>query len=635
VETSTVDFETGAIRSRPQYPPKPVGAAIRWPNGEKEYLAWGHPEGNNTDIGTARSKIKDAYKADRVLFHHGAFDMDVGECHLNIKPPKRFDDTLFQAFLLDPHAQELDLKGLAADHLDMAPDEQDRLREWIIDHIPAARKKPSSWGEYIDQAPGGLVGKYAIGDVSRTYRLDKKMMPEVDRRGMREAYERELKCVPITLEMERSGVRIDVKRLKKGTAVFEQMDRDVLRRIAKKLRLDPKNMKSPENPKGFNLNSGVQLADAMIKAHKLDKISRTPTGKVSTKIALLQEGCNDKELLNLLAIHSVANKTISSFMHPWMDQCILTGDRLLPKFNQVRGYDEGGGGARSGRYSSSDPNMQNISANVEESKNKDVLLLMQKLLKDEYDYPFIGLRDYIIPDDNCVMICVDYNQQELRLLAHFEKDVLMRAYIENPMLDVHTFCQQLVKDITGIEFPRKAIKTTVFGIIYGMGVDKLAVQMDADKDTAKQVRDGILEAVPGISKLMKQLKRLARRDEPLRTWGGREYFCEEPKFVKKYGRWMSFDYKMLNYQIQPSAADVTKQGMIQVKERVPEARIAVQVHDELVCMVPRVRKVNIYGKRIIEAMCDMEFNVPMMAEAKYATRSWARAVDYSEFKEAA
>jgi len=619
METSTIDFETGRIDNRPQYPPKPVSAAIRWPSGEKEFLAWGHPEGNNCDIATARSKIKDAYQADRVLFHHGAFDMDVAECHLGLKPPKRYDDTLFQAFLLDPHAPELDLKGLAAKELDLPPEEQDNLRDWILENVKGA--KPTKWGEHIDKAPAHIVKPYALGDVDRTYRLDKKMRPEVERRGMTEAYERELKCVPITLEMERSGVRIDVKRLKKATSVFEELDRDILRRIAKKLRLDPKAMKSDANPKGFNLNSGAQLADAMMRAGKLDRIARTPTGKVSTKIANLRDGCNDPLLLDLLAMRSVANKNLNSFMHPWLEQCEITGDRLLPKFNQVRGYDEGGGGARSGRYSSSDPNLQNISANVDESKNKEVLLKMQAFLKEEYDYQFIGLRDFIIPDENTVMICVDYDQQELRILAHFEEGVLMRAYLENPSLDVHEFCRGLVKDLTGLDFPRKAIKTVVFGLIYGMGVDKLAIGMDSDRKTAKLVRDGILDAVPGIRRLMKDLKRLANHDKPLRTWGGREYYCEEPKYSEKFKRWMTFEYKMLNYKIQPSAADVTKQGMINVKEQVPEARIAVQVHDELVAMAPHEK----YGKRIARAMCDMKFNVPMTATAKTSRTSWARA----------
>jgi DNA polymerase I-like protein with 3'-5' exonuclease and polymerase domains len=78
---------------------------------------------------------------------------------------------------------------------------------------------------------------------------------------------------------------------------------------------------------------------------------------------------------------------------------------------------------------------------------------------------------------------------------------------------------------------------------------------------------------------------------------------------------------MLNYLIQPSAADCTKQGMLNVRDAVPEARIAIQVHDELVCMAPSKK----YGPKIAAAMCDVKMRVPMLAEPKYSTDSWARA----------
>lgn len=619
-DVSYVDFETKAIRSRPDYPPKPAGVAIRWPSGHSEYLAWGHPTKNNCDVSHARAKLRDAYKSKRVVFHHAAFDMDVAETYLGVKPPKRFEDTLFLAFLKDPYSPNLGLKELAVRDLGQDPDERDRLKEWIIDNIPAARKKESSWGEYIGEAPGNIVAPYAIGDVSRTRDLYRKYKPEIERRGMLDAYERELKVAPITLEMERSGVRVDSKRLIKCKDVFWRMDRDMLRQIAKRLKMNPKDMKSEDNPKGFNLNSGDQLGAALLRAKKLDSIIKTPSGKVSTKIDNLRIMCNDKRLLDLLAVHSVVEKYTNTFIEPWLTQASISGGRILPKFNQVRGYDEGGGGARSGRFSSSNPNMQQISSNVEESKNKDTLLIMQKWLKDDYHYPFIGMRDFILPDEGTMMICVDYNQQEIRFLAHFEKDVLMRAFLENPTLDIHEYCRQLVNDAIGVLYPRKHIKITVFGIIFGMGIGKLADRLEVSPKVAKSVRNGIMKAVPGIDKLMKENKRLANHDKPITTWGGREYYCEEPRFDKKRGRWMELDFKLLNYRIQPSAADYTKQGMINVREEVPEARIAVQVHDELVCMAPD----RSYGPKIINAMCRAKLRVPMTAEAKYSTKSWAR-----------
>jgi DNA polymerase I-like protein with 3'-5' exonuclease and polymerase domains len=631
MSTSVVDFETDKIENRPAYPPKPVGVAIRWPSGDKEYLAWGHPTQNNCDVSTARAKLKDAYSAKRVIFHHSAFDIDVGECHLGVKPTGRVDDTLFLGFLKDPYTQELGLKPLAERDLGMPTTEQDELRDWILANVPKATDSPRSthhWGGYISKAPGRLTGKYAIGDVTRTYKLYNKYVPEIKERGMWDAYERELACAPISMEMERSGVNVDRKRLLGCRDVFETLDRDMLRAIAKRLRIDYKKLKSEENPKGFNLNSSQQLADAMKRADKFDSIVKTPSGQICTKMDVLRETCNDKQLLNLLGIHSVAEKYLTSFIRPWLLQSYITGGRILPKFNQVRGYDQGGGGARTGRFSSSDPNMQNISANIEESKNRELLMFMQQFLRDKYDYEFIGLRDFLVPDEGKIIVGCDYDQQELRILAHFEKGVLMREYLKNPKLDVHDFVRRLIYDATGLEFfsdknaktARKFVKITVFGIVYGMGIDKLARQLDISKDMAKTVRDGVLNTVPGIPRIMRKLKRLDNHGKPMRTWGGREYFAEEPHYVKKHNRVMEFGYRLFNYKIQGSAADVTKQGMINVNEQVPEVRIAVQVHDELLIMAPSAK----YGPRVARAMCDMKFRIPMTATAKYSKESWAR-----------
>lgn len=629
-ERSIIDFETDEIKSRPLYPPRPVGCAIQWPDKKREYLAWGHPTKNNTDVATARRKIVKAW-AMRPIFHNSAFDIDVGQCHLGLPMPEKFGDTLFLAFLQDPYAESLSLKPLAEKDYGIPPDEQEAVRDWLVRH-KICKKNQKDWGAHIAEAPGDIVGEYAIGDVYRTGVIHKGYLADVRERGMLEAYHRELAVTPITIEMERSGVRVHRKRLRKALEVFETMDQDLIRRIAKKLRISPKDMPtdamSDKERKGkFNLNSGKQLADALMRAGKLDSVVRTPSGQVSTKVTVLKETCNDKELINLLAIHSVAEKYMGTFMRPWLKQADLTGGRILPHFNQVRNRTEdgGGGGARSGRYSSSDPNMQQVASNPEESGNKEVLMLMQKWLIEDYGYHFFGLRDYIIPDEGKIMIAVDYNQQELRILAHFEADVLMRAYLKDPLMDIHEFCRQLVFKATGVLYERKHIKVTVFGIVYGMGLEKLAARLGIDRKEAGKIRKGIYDAIPGIKKLQKELRALADFDKPLKTWGGREYFCEEPKTWwnpnTRRREMMSFEHKMLNYKIQPSAADCTKQGMINVRNECENVRIAIQVHDELVCMADSIDD----GPRIEHAMGNVNFKVPMIAEAKYSTTSWARA----------
>ncbi len=218
------------------------------------------------------------------------------------------------------------------------------------------------------------------------------------------------------------------------------------------------------------------------------------------------------------------------------------------------------------------------------------------------------------------MICTDYDQQELRMLAHYDAG-LTRIYLENPSVDIHELVRQMIYKDIGVLYPRKSVKTTVFGIVYGMGAEKLSHQLDISKSSAYSLKDGVMKAIPGIERQMRELKRLVNHNKPMRTWGGREYFCEEPRFVKKRGRIMEFGYKLLNYRVQGGSADYTKEGMIQVNQQVPQVRIAIQVHDEVVAMAPHHK----YGPRIVRAMCQAKLNVPMTATAKYSTRSWARA----------
>lgn len=629
-DNSVVDFETEKIEGRPKYPPKPVGVAVKLPGERKgKYYAWGHPTGNNCTIGEARDRVRQAYDAKRVLFHNGGFDIDVGEMYLGLRAPQRYEDTTFLAFLNDPYERALKLKPLAEKYLGMPPEEQELLRDWILDNVKVGGKKlkaKTKWGEHIAEAPGNLVGVYAVGDLTRTEGMYEHLMPIIDKRGMREAYERELQVMPISLEMERSGIRVDRKRLKEALGVFEKLNDELLLAIQRKLGMAIKTGPSYTLNPDFNVESGPQLAKALVKAGKLDAIIRTPTGKVSTKVSNLRATCNDKELLDLLAVQSVVSTYLGTFIRPWLLQSAITGGRILPKFNQTR--NDGGGGARSGRFSSSDPNLQNIPSNPEESQNKDTLLLLQKMLK-ERGYQFLGLRDYILPDEGCIMIPVDYNQQEIRILAHYEEGELCEAYNANPRLDVHDFFRLLILKSIGIDFPRKHVKVTVFGIIYGMGLAKLAARLGIDIQTAKTLRTALFRVCPGIKAIMKDLKRLADKDEPLITWGGRQYYCEEPRWKKNEdpdageddGEWISFEYKMFNYKIQPSAADITKQGMINVNQQVPQVRIAIQVHDELVVMA-RHRK---YGDRVAAAMCDIKLNVPMLADPKYTETTWARA----------
>lgn len=622
MKLAAIDAETEGIQSRPVYPPRAVGYAVKHGRTNK-YLSFGHPTGNNCTRHEAVTYVKKVVKDHTPIFHNADFDLEVMEAD-GIKVKGDYHDTMRLAFLNEPRSMDLGLKPQAAYWLDQPAEEQDMLKAWILEHVPEAKKAKSRWGEFICRAPGNLTGIYAKGDVQRTMDLYKLWDGEVLRSGMREAYEREMALIPIKLEMEQTGIKVRLRKLKKEIGAYRTVKDNMERAIQRRLGV-----------KGLNPGSSPQLAAALIQNDLLSKIVRTPTGKVSTKRALLEANCTDKKLIEMLAIYGTCSTYIGTFLENWIHVGEINDQYIQPNFNTVRSTSEYGGGkskgTRTGRLSSSDPNFQNVPSSVDGSPHWKTLEKLQKLLKKQ-GVNFVGLRDYFEPDEGCTFLRRDYSQQELRILAHFEEGEFLDMYHADPTMDAHDAVKALVQRNTGMDFPRKHIKQTNFGIIYGMGIGKLADRLDLENSAAKLLKGSVMKAVPGIRNLQKWLKGLAAEDEPFYTWGGREYFCEEPNYFETDDggkRKVTYEYKMLNTLIQGSAADCTKVGMVQVAENINHGRIVLQVHDELILSVPK-QHAKAEMERMRDAMEDVKFKLPMLSDGETGARSWANMKKFKD-----
>lgn len=183
-----IDFETEKIIPGSAKTPKPVGLAIKHNGKRSEYLSWGHltldnkwsKENQFKTINPAWITLEEIWKSgEDILGHNMKFDVRVAMEWFDLPYPEahRIQDTLFLAFLNDPRERSLELKQLADKYLDMPPEEQDDLKEWILENVKEA--KESDWGGYICYAPIKLVKKYAIGDVDRTYKLYKYFKKEM------------------------------------------------------------------------------------------------------------------------------------------------------------------------------------------------------------------------------------------------------------------------------------------------------------------------------------------------------------------------------------------------------------------------------------------------------------------------
>lgn len=590
----TVDFETQAIEFGSGLSPEPVGVAI-WQDGkEPEYLAWGHPTENNCTWEDGRRRLAEVW--DHALFHHAKFDVGVAASHFDFDPPRCIDDTQFLIYLHDPHAATVSLKPSSERILGMPPDEQDAIGEWL----KAQGKIPwntKNWGHMIAQCPGGLVGRYAIGDVVRTRKLYDHLMPDIISRGMKEPYDREIRLSPILGDAERRGVRIDRERLLRDTEFYEQAY----------ARLDSDIRSILQCGISVNLDSGPELCSAILAAGLglEEEWPRTPTGKLSTSRENLIIGVKNERLVALLSYRGQLKTLLGTFMRGWLKLSSRDG-RLHPSWNSVRGDDYG---TRTGRLSCSDPNLQNIPDVLGGSVPEG--------------YPVLPpMRVYILPEEGEVIVAADYKSQEMRMLAHYAEGRLQQIYVDDPEADLHEVAADLVTTESGIVLLRKGAKAVGFGLIYGEGVRALAESLGVPYDTGRTIRDAYFSSMVGLREFVDDVS--AR--EYVRTWGRRIIPVEPPKIIKN--RWCEFNYKLVNYLIQGSSADQTKESVIEYHSHPHQGTFLMTVHDENVFSVP----VDCIHEEVTRIKYAMEaipgFDVPFRVDVEYGP-NWHDLTPYA------
>lgn len=602
-----VDFETSGILPRPQYPPAPVGCAVQC-GRESVYHAWGHAIGKRTTTLPQFSKyLGDLYEDQTPIFHNAAFDLDVGHKHCGVLP-KQFHDTLVLAFLHNPHAISLELKVLANSLLGMPPDEKDELRAWIIANVPAAKKKKSTWGAYIHLAPAELVGKYARGDVLRTKKLFNYLYPRVRDVGMLPAYQQELDIIKVLLEIEPRGVPVNVPRLKREIPRLEKN----LEYVDNQLR---QYLKAPK----LDLDKRQQLAEAIADAKIIPEGEwpLTPTGARSTSYKALEPVIQDKRLVHLISVRGKLATSLRTFARPWYTAGEANNGRIFINWSGVRtptGNEGSGGeaGARTGRFASN-PNLQNPpgAPRVNTASWSQDIQDLYGLLPN--------VRKWIVPEDGGYIIRADASQQEYRLLAHFEGAQLCKAYNENPKMDFHKFVGEMITAMTGLVLPRIAIKTLNFGILYGLGLAKLADALGVSKAEAKLIKQAHAKALPGAMRFDTQLKYLGRSGQAVETLIGRKYYCEPPRFIGEDLR--TFEYKLLNYTIQGSAADHIKQSILRAAKTGLDVRVF--VHDEIIGFCGTAGQQKDTLRELQKCInTSVKLRVPMLSDGSYSARSW-------------
>lgn len=625
----TIDFETKAIAKRPAYPPQPVGVSIKYASAPSRYYAFGHLSGgNNCTEEQAKGALKAAwYSAEPLLFHNAKFDVAVAteKWGLAMPPWDLIHDTMFLAFLCDPHAHSNGLKQLAEQWLNWPPEERDAVADWIWQHrgrileatgekVPSAKKT----GAFIWCAPGDLVGPYACGDTDRTYALYNVMKPMADRHGMAEAYDRERRVMPIFMRNEREGLEIDMEALHRDGGLYSKAFAYVEDKLRAALKASGLNFDADKDVAAVLLDRGIVPTENWATT-KTGQLSMSKDNLHPSLFTGTFNGVTGAQIASALGYRNRLATCLKMFMEPWFEQASATGGTIHTNWNQTRGVERGG--TRTGRPSTADPNLLNISKDF---SGRD----------DGYEHPaFLTVpelplcRKYIKVKKGRRFIHRDFSGQELRLFGHFEQGDLWQQYQDDPTVDVHAFVGDELMRVAHREIERTRVKTLNFQGLYGGGVPALQRKLRCSLAEAKELKAFHDQALPGRKILMEEIKRVIGRGLPIRTIGGRLYFAEPPG---PDGR--SKVYKLINYIIQGSAADFTKQTMIEwddYNNSLPadhQARFLIQVYDELNIDAPdHLAKAHMIAlKRIMETP-RLGVTVKMLSDGKWGP-SWGDVV---------
>jgi DNA polymerase I-like protein with 3'-5' exonuclease and polymerase domains len=600
----TLDFETYPIQPfRPEYPPRPVGLAFKFGDTLPGYAST--PEDMEQVL--FRAWASDEPK----LFHNAMFDIDVATEHFNMKilPAEQFEDTYLMAFIADPFAGKIGLKELVQAR-GMSVEDQTEMLEWIwhyrdqIEQHSGLKMSRKNVGAFIAYAPESLRRRYAMSDVKRTEFLFQQFSREMDRWSMWDAYRREKLLLPILLRNAREGLRVHVERLQEDIAIYE-------RDLKAADQLIGRALGAPDLPVG----SDMELARALIAAGEMteDSFKKTKTGRYSVnKENLLPSKFKRPEVGRLIGYRNRLTTCLSTFLTPWRDQALRWNGRISTQWHQTRGDH----GMRSGRIGSSEHNLLNIPKSFDDRD-------------DEYQHPdeSFGLsplplcRKYVLPDEGEVWLHRDFDGQELRVFGHFENGDLADQYRRNPGLDVHQYIKEQVKTIVGRDIERRKIKVLTFTQLYGGGLPAIAARLRCSPIDAAEFRRCHNMALKGRVLVSDEIARILRRGGRIRTLGGRTY----PMPPHAPGDDPS--YKMLNYLVQGSSADLTKQCLIDWDTVKRGSRLLVTVYDEInISAAPDVAEREMTTLR--EIMNADRLKVPMLSKGK-------RGVTWGDLEDAA
>ena len=565
VDLETCDTEL--VKEGPGWPRKRgyvIGIAVA--NASfKGYYPIAHSGGGNMDEKKVVKYIKSICEDDSIekIFHNAQYDIGWLST-LGIETKGKVHDTMVAAALIDENRFSYTLNSIVHEYLGEFKNEQ-KLKA-AADAFGVNAKSE------MYKLPAEFVGEYAEADADLTYKLHEKLSWEIVKDNLTTIYDVECRLINVIFQMTRRGVRFDVDKCLTLNDKFRNKEKKLMKRI--------------KDLTGLNIE--IWAAASISKAFDSLNLPYERTDKTNapsfTKMFLTD---HPHELPRLIMQARELNKLRGTFLKGLLDH--THEGRIHAHINQIR---SDSGGTVTGRFSYYHPNLQQIPNRSQFAQE---------------------LRKLFIPDQGQYWLKADYSQQEPRLLTHFARLVdqagsreVQEAYNKKD-LDFH----QQTAEMAGVE--RRLAKTIGLGVMYGMGYNKLARELDLEPQEAKTMLQDFHAKVPFMKGMLEIVMNRANNKGVIRTLLGRKcrFDLWEPtswgvhralplnQAQSEYGMAIkrAGTYKALNRLIQGSAADQTKRAMVNVYDElgiIPH----IQVHDELNCSVKDENE----GKKVKEVM---------------------------------
>ncbi len=486
------------------------------------------------------------------------------------------DDSMLLSYLLYPNRRSHNLKELALALLNKKMVTFEELQVKDPQQLPGVELQK--------------IASYCADDAYSSSLLVKKLKPELETYQLNSLYQEiELRLLPVLMEMEYQGIEIDVQ--------FLNNCRQQLQQLIKRCEEEIFSLAGYE----LNLNSQQQLGVLLFEKLKL------PVGKKTRKSGALS---TDNEVLESLRAYPVvekiityrtARKLLSTYVERLLER-IDERNRVHTSFNQTV--------TATGRLSSSDPNLQNIP--VQESFG-------------------VNLRSAFLASRGQYLLSADYSQIELRVLAHFADDPLLKEAFFND-LDIHSYTADLVfKDAPlSSQEKRKRAKIINFSILYGKTPFSLSRELNIEFQQAKDFIDNYFNTYRKVRDFINQVIAEAEKTQFVRTICGRSRQVNE---IVSSNRNLRENARRIavNTVIQGSAADLIKIAMIRIFDKLKsmKSRLLLQVHDELVFSYPQEEENALF--KIVKT--EMETAIPLKVPLKVSLKKGKNWGELNEVKE--